>query len=74
MDEDPVLERVEKALTASILSWNKVCSSAALSARRSYQQALHLAPWQANIYTDIAITIDVINSFKGEEKHDPVER
>ncbi|PWA55302.1 tetratricopeptide repeat (TPR)-like superfamily protein [Artemisia annua] len=70
MDDDPVLEKDEKALTASILSWKNARASAALSARHSYQQALRLAPWQANIYTDIAITIDVINSFKGEEKQD----
>lgn len=73
MDEDPVLETSEKALTASILAWKNVCSSAALSARYSYQQALRLAPWQANIYTDIAITIDVINSFKGEGKYDVIQ-
>lgn len=74
MDENPVLEIDKKALTASILSWKNTCSSAALSARHSYQQALHLAPWQANIYTDIAVTIDVINSFKEEEKHDSIQR
>lgn len=73
MDEESVLGTDEKALTISIISWKNVCSSAALSARRSYQQALHLAPWQANIYTDIAITIDVINSFK-EEKNDLIQR
>ena len=70
MDDDPVLDKDEKALTASILSWKTARSSAALSARHSYQQALRLAPWQANIYTDIAITIDVINSFKGEKEQD----
>ncbi|XP_024971263.1 tetratricopeptide repeat protein SKI3 isoform X2 [Cynara cardunculus var. scolymus] len=74
MDENPILETDKKALTASILSWKNTCSSAALSARHSYQQALHLAPWQANIYTDIAVTIDVINSFKEEEKHDSIQR
>lgn len=73
MDEESVLGTDEKALTISIISWKNVCSSAALSARRSYQQALHLAPWQANIYTDTAITIDVINSFK-EEKNDLIQR
>lgn len=73
MDEDPALETDYKALTASIVSWKNICSSAAVSARRSYQQALHLAPWQANIYTDIAITIDGIYSVKGEEKHDLVQ-
>ena len=36
---------------------------ALFSAKSSYQQALHLAPWEANIYTDIAITLDNISSF-----------
>lgn len=35
---------------------------AAVSAKTSYQRALHLAPWQANIYADIAITSDAIFS------------
>lgn len=73
IDEGRVLE-TEKGLNASILSWKNACFSAALSARRSYQHALHLAPWQANIYTDIAITIDVINYFKEEKKHDSIQR
>ncbi|GKE00898.1 hypothetical protein Tco_1388881 [Tanacetum coccineum] len=70
MDDDPVFEILKKAFTASILSWRNDRSSAALSAKHSYQQALCFAPWQANIYTDFAITIDTINSFKGKEKHD----
>ncbi|XP_071710201.1 tetratricopeptide repeat protein SKI3 isoform X2 [Rutidosis leptorrhynchoides] len=73
MDDDLVLANDEKALISSILSWKNTCYSAALSARRSYEQALRLAPWQANIYTDIAITVDVINSFK-DEKHDLIQR
>ncbi|KAM7253000.1 hypothetical protein ACFE04_025618 [Oxalis oulophora] len=50
----------------SIDSWRKTCYLAALSAKSSYQRALHLAPWQANIYTDIAITLDHISYLEGE--------
>ncbi|KAM0061737.1 putative tetratricopeptide-like helical domain superfamily [Helianthus debilis subsp. tardiflorus] len=73
MDENPTLETDKKALSASIMSWKNSCFSAALGAKHSYQQSLHLAPWQANIYTDIAITIDVINSFKDAEKHEIIQ-
>lgn len=52
----------EKTFSSSILSWKTCCLSAANSARNSYQRAMHLAPWQANIYTDIAITSDLISS------------
>ncbi|XP_076922571.1 tetratricopeptide repeat protein SKI3-like [Bidens hawaiensis] len=74
MDENPALETDKKALSASINLWKNSCLSAALSAKHSYQQSLRLAPWQANIYTDIAITIDVINSFKDVQKHDLIQR
>lgn len=47
----------------SIYSWKNICRLAAISARNSYQRALHLAPWQANIYIDIAISSDLISSF-----------
>ncbi|XP_064982269.1 tetratricopeptide repeat protein SKI3-like isoform X2 [Musa acuminata AAA Group] len=50
----------EDLLKSSIISWKKTCYSAAISAKHSYQRALHLAPWQANIYTDIAISVDFI--------------
>ena len=40
---------------ASILSWKKTSILAAIFAKCSYQRALHLAPWKANIYIDIAI-------------------
>jgi len=42
---------------------------AANDAKHSYERALHLAPWQANIYTDIAIALDLIDSL--EEKTTP---
>ncbi|CAN6938742.1 unnamed protein product [Brassica oleracea var. botrytis] len=55
-------ENSEKTFNDSILSWRSVCYSAALSAKSSYQRALHLAPWQANLYTDIAIACDLVSS------------
>ncbi|KAI8536812.1 hypothetical protein RHMOL_Rhmol10G0286100 [Rhododendron molle] len=51
------------AMGTSFLSWRTTCQSAAVYACSSYQRALHLVPWQANIYTDIAIASDLICSF-----------
>lgn len=56
------LEFDVEAFNASILSWKQTCCIAAVSAKCSYQRALHMAPWQANIYTDIAIASDLISS------------
>ncbi|KAJ1388379.1 Tetratricopeptide-like helical domain superfamily [Sesbania bispinosa] len=56
------LESNKEAFSASIISWRKNCFLAARSARFSYQRALHLSPWQANIYADIAVTSDLITS------------
>ncbi|CAK9178263.1 unnamed protein product [Ilex paraguariensis] len=64
MEEGLILENDEKAFNASILSWKRTCTLAALSASHFYQKALHLAPWEANIYVDIAITSDLIYSLK----------
>lgn len=50
----------------SILSWKQTRILALFSAKCSYQQALHLAPWEANIYTDIAITLDNISSLNDD--------
>ncbi|KAL8088263.1 tetratricopeptide repeat protein SKI3 isoform X1 [Apium graveolens] len=69
MDEYQGLQDDATAFRNSVLSWQKVCFSAAVSASRSYQRALHLAPWQANIYIDIGIAVDAICSLKEDEKH-----
>ncbi|KAG7024067.1 Tetratricopeptide repeat protein SKI3 [Cucurbita argyrosperma subsp. argyrosperma] len=55
-----------ESFRTSILSWKQTRSLALLSAKCSYQQALHLAPWEANIYTDIAITLDIISTLNGD--------
>ncbi|CAH8370910.1 unnamed protein product [Eruca vesicaria subsp. sativa] len=57
-----------KAFNDSILSWRSICYSAALSAKSSYQRALHLAPWQANLYTDIAIACDLVSSLSDDSE------
>ena len=62
MEESQGLELSEEAFGDSISSWKHTCCLAANSARYSYQRALLLAPWEANIYMDIAISSDLINS------------
>ncbi|KAG6510698.1 hypothetical protein ZIOFF_028729 [Zingiber officinale] len=58
----------EEIFKLSIVSWKKERNSAANSSKHSYQRALHLAPWQANIYTDIAISIELIDSLEETNK------
>ncbi|KAG9455553.1 hypothetical protein H6P81_000061 [Aristolochia fimbriata] len=52
----------ESSFTTSILEWKKKRLKAAIDANRSYQKALRLTPWQANIYNDVAITLEHISS------------
>ncbi|GFZ10585.1 tetratricopeptide repeat (TPR)-like superfamily protein [Actinidia rufa] len=70
MEEGGCLETDEESFRTSILSWKRTCLSAAVSACSSYQRALHLASWQANIYTDIAIASDLISSLEKCLKRD----
>ncbi|XP_024020114.1 tetratricopeptide repeat protein SKI3 isoform X1 [Morus notabilis] len=64
------LELTVEAFNSSIVSWKRACYLAATSARCSYQRALLLAPWQANIYTDIAISSDLVSSLTECPSHD----
>ncbi|CAH9079839.1 unnamed protein product [Cuscuta europaea] len=57
----------EEAFTNSIFSWKRACWIAAVSARCSYQRALHFTPWLANCYTDVAIASEL--SFSLKESH-----
>lgn len=57
----------DRTLNDSIISWKRKRSLAAVSGCRSYQRALHLAPWEPNLYTDIAIASEL--SLYSEEKH-----
>lgn len=70
MEEDQGLEFNAEDFNASIFCWKNTCYLAAISAKFSYQRALLLAPWQANIYTDIAISSDLINTLNKRTGHD----
>ncbi|GAU29535.1 hypothetical protein TSUD_115580 [Trifolium subterraneum] len=70
IEEVHELESDKEAFSASIISWRKTCFLAARRARFSYQRALHLSPWQANIYSDIAVTSDLITSLSKHFKQD----
>ncbi|XP_022764076.1 tetratricopeptide repeat protein SKI3 isoform X3 [Durio zibethinus] len=70
MEESQSLEYKAETFEKSIYSWKNTCCSAAISAKNSYQRALHLAPWQANIYIDIAISSNLISSFYKDHTHD----
>lgn len=61
-------EKDEEAFSHSLHCWKKTRHLAATSANCSYQRALHLAPWQANIYMDVAMVLDLICSL--EECHE----
>ncbi|KAK8989118.1 hypothetical protein V6N11_030484 [Hibiscus sabdariffa] len=63
MDESQSSEYNAESFKKSIYSWKNTCFVSAISARNSFQRALHLAPWQANIYVDIAISSNLISSF-----------
>ncbi|XWS14326.1 hypothetical protein CRYUN_Cryun35bG0000500 [Craigia yunnanensis] len=70
MEESQSLEYKAETFEKSIYSWKNTCHLAAIYARNSYQRALHLAPWQANIYIDIAISSDLVTSFYKDYTHD----
>ncbi|XP_048331542.1 tetratricopeptide repeat protein SKI3 isoform X2 [Ziziphus jujuba] len=70
VEEDQGLEFNAEDFNASIFCWKNTCYLAAISAKFSYQRALLLAPWQANIYTDIAISSDLINTLNKRTGHD----
>ncbi|XP_070056418.1 tetratricopeptide repeat protein SKI3 isoform X1 [Nicotiana tomentosiformis] len=70
MDEGLGSGADEKSFSSSILSWKRNCCLAARSACRSYQRALHLSPWQANVYTDVAIASELLLSLKENCKDD----
>ncbi|WOL13945.1 tetratricopeptide repeat protein SKI3 isoform X1 [Canna indica] len=58
----------EELFKSSITNWKNTCHSAAKNAKLSYQRALHLAPWHANIYADIAISVDLIDFLEDRNK------
>lgn len=60
----------EISFSSSITTWKSTCFLASRNANRSYQRALHLAPWLANAYIDVAIASDLCLSFKESPKVD----
>ncbi|GER43136.1 tetratricopeptide repeat protein [Striga asiatica] len=62
----------EKSFHSSIITWRKTCFLAAKNALRSYQRTLHLTPWQANLYTDIAIASNLCLSYEESRKEDSI--
>uniref|UniRef100_A0A6V7QSG7 Tetratricopeptide repeat protein SKI3 n=1 Tax=Ananas comosus var. bracteatus TaxID=296719 RepID=A0A6V7QSG7_ANACO len=70
-DKEDSPEVDEKIFKVSIDQWKNTCLLAANSAKCSYQRALHLAPWQANLYADIAMSVDLIYSMEEKKEPDP---
>ncbi|EPS62470.1 hypothetical protein M569_12320, partial [Genlisea aurea] len=62
----------EKSFNSSVTVWKKTCFLAARSACRSYQRALHLVPWVADAYADVAVASDLCLKFEEPCKNDPV--
>ncbi|KAL6529562.1 hypothetical protein OROGR_015185 [Orobanche gracilis] len=60
----------ETSFSSSVIAWKRTCFLAAKNATRSYQRTLHLAPWQANLYVDVAIASDLCLSLKESPKQD----
>ncbi|KAL6642741.1 hypothetical protein ACP70R_020922 [Stipagrostis hirtigluma subsp. patula] len=61
----------EQVFKDSILQWRDTCLSAANGAKLSYQRALHLTPWEANVHNDTAICLDLIYSMEDNNNQDP---
>ncbi|KAL5225280.1 hypothetical protein ABZP36_011919 [Zizania latifolia] len=57
---------------AAVLEWRNTCLSAANGAKFSYQRALHLTPWEANIHNDTAICLDLICTMEDNNSLDPI--
>ncbi|CAA0808618.1 Tetratricopeptide repeat protein SKI3 [Striga hermonthica] len=60
----------EKSFHSSIITWRRTCFLAAKTAFCSYQRTLHLTPWQANLYADIAIASNLCLSYEESPKED----
>lgn len=68
--EGEIFGNESEAFSHSVWSWKQQRISKAVNAKRAYLHALHLSPWQANLYKDIAISIDLINYLHGHEMTD----
>ncbi|XP_052134497.1 tetratricopeptide repeat protein SKI3 isoform X1 [Oryza glaberrima] len=56
----------------TVLEWRNTCLLAANGAKFSYQRALHLTPWEANIHNDTAICLDLIYTIEENNSLDPI--
>ncbi|KAL9264366.1 Tetratricopeptide repeat protein SKI3-like protein [Drosera capensis] len=65
-----MIEKDGEAFTRSLFSWKRTCSLASVRAINSFQRALHLAPWLATAYTDIAVATDLASSLKETNESD----
>lgn len=70
MEEARLGQVDEISFISSISKWKRTCFIASRNASRSYQRALHLAPWLANAYIDVAIAANISLSFKESPKDD----
>ncbi|XP_035819938.1 tetratricopeptide repeat protein SKI3 isoform X3 [Zea mays] len=55
----------------SVQEWRNTCLLAANGAKLSYQRALHLTPWEANVHNDMAICLDLICSMDDKNRFNP---
>ncbi|XP_078443584.1 tetratricopeptide repeat (TPR)-like superfamily protein isoform X2 [Wolffia australiana] len=67
VEDGNIGEMDQESFEDSVRHWRQALVSAIESAKLSYQRALHLSPWQANLYTDVANSIEVANTFKDRQ-------
>ncbi|GLJ53491.1 hypothetical protein SUGI_1141270 [Cryptomeria japonica] len=63
-------KKESEAFKDSVCSWKQQRLQAAISAKHAYECALHLNPLQANLYKDIAISVELIHRFDQKEMPD----
>ncbi|KAJ3694701.1 hypothetical protein LUZ60_000078 [Juncus effusus] len=68
-EEEEEEELNEEKFSISVQKWKNERVFAAHRAKKSYQRALHLSPWQSNIYADISISLDLIESLESEAEN-----
>ncbi|CAI9115330.1 OLC1v1016211C1 [Oldenlandia corymbosa var. corymbosa] len=70
-EEDSLsLDSENKDFDNSLAAWKRTCYVSAVSASRSYQRALHLVPWQAKQYADVAVASNLVLHSKNNSGKD----
>eukprot|EP01018_Ginkgo_biloba_P009368 Gb_35868 [translate_table: standard] len=69
-EEGGSFKNERKAFSDSVHSWKQKRLSAAVGAKHAYQHALRLSPWQANLYKDISISVELIECLNGSNTSD----